>query len=432
VTVASREPHIVYLRPNTHSLQLAVAEEVTRVELTRRLPDVSFEARDLSAGLPKAPVDCVIVEGSCVADLDPASFDIARGAEDLPPAIRPVVWQGVRLPIGSNQEEHSGWIDLVRRGRIVTVVDNDTRNRLQPLCGDLRIDLHPALGLLLPRVVGMGIAQRRLRSLRETSAYPSEGKPLLMEVVGADASVLKEILLSDPPVNVVSINFTGIPDAVLEALAETLPGRFWMIGGHADLEDLAAAIIGAEVVAARSVSLSVSALAYGSGWLPLSTPGGYGSSGLAESSGAEFRPPIPADQLAAIIQNDPPAKPERSLLGPLQAQLDAHFDRVAQVIEHAAWARRRAPSDLGGEGPKSGQPVDAESFSAGLNALGERRLVQDERDALARREQEMGELMDRLGRAEAEISALTGSRTFLYTEGLRHAWARLLRLTGRR
>jgi hypothetical protein len=276
------------------------------------------------------------------------------------------------------------------------------------------------------------MAERRLSSLQARSAYPTDGKTLLIELAGGDTAGLAEIIHQGIAANVVGIGLSSQNADSLRELAARFPRHVWLIDDMTAPEDVAATIIGADTVIARSASLSASAFAYGRAWLPVAGPGGGAPEGLPESTGPEFRPAIPAGQLAAVLQGSPPVEPDRALLGPLQGQLDAHFDRVAQVAEQVAWARRRAPSDLGGGGARSGQPIDMDSYSNGLAAPGYRRRIEDERDALARREQEMGDLLSRFSWAEAELAALNASRTFRYTKRVRRGWLRLLQVAGRR
>ena len=186
-TARSGTPCIVYLRSAKRDLHLAVAEEVTLEELSRRLPDALVVARDLTDGLPPTGVDCVIVDGSSLLDLEPASVDFTD-LLNSPPVIPAVVWQGVRLPRDGDERRVSAWAALLQHARLVTVCDVDSRERLQARCGDLRIDLHPTPGLLLPRIVAVAMAERRLSSLQARSAYPTDGKTLLIELAGGDTA----------------------------------------------------------------------------------------------------------------------------------------------------------------------------------------------------------------------------------------------------
>jgi hypothetical protein len=420
---------VVYFAPRDGDFRSLIAADVTCVELARRLPDVLIDVREPRESLPDGGFDCVVVDGGSLGIWQPSDFKFLMGLEQISPAIRPTVWQSVKLPADKDVRGASGWDTLLARARLVSVTDVPSRERLEAACGDLRVDLHPALSLLAPQVIPPPVAERELKRAREAGFFPSQGSPVVMQLGPESIQSIETILRSQVDLNLVILPETGSALAPWEQLQTAFEGRLWVFDAGMTVEYATAAIVSASLVIATSEAMCVAAFAYGRPWLPLGLPSDDSLAALPTSMGSQYRGPLLPESLPSKLGQLAPTKPNRGLLSGLQAELDRHFDRVAEVVYRAAWARRRAPEELGGDG----DVIDMPQYQLELQAtqMGERRL-HDELRIMAALDQENAVLKQRLTTVQDQLDALRATRTFRYSRWPRSAWARLLRSTRRR
>jgi hypothetical protein len=262
--------------------------------------------------------------------------------------------------------------------------------------------------------------------MRDAGILPREGEFVLAEVgSSAVATALAKLDTSDDLI-ILQNGGRAAHGAGASERARTLPQPVAP-------EDVAAAMVAARTVIASSVPVAAMAFAYGRPWLALPAPGDRLLSDLAATTGDQINASVSARDLASALGWQGRVPPNRTLLGPIQARLDSHFDRVAEAVEQAAWARRRAPEDRGGLGPRSHEPIDMTAYSEGLALTGlHERLAHDEREAVALRADEIGHFKARAFELEQQLQDLQSTRTFRYTRRARHVWLRMLQLTGQR
>ena len=346
-----------------------LAARIARHELGRRLPVaeiVTFAPGDrtrptrLDAGEPARPLgpwspervaelsaglDCVVVTSVAIG---PGTSPFLLQADS-----RPMVWHAVAV-----DGEPDGVVlrKVVADHAYVSVVDEDSKRRLEELGVEREVTVLPHPAVLAPRLFPPALLEKRLAYLRLMGWYPAEGGALLVHgpVDGADAVERLAAASGDLPVVVTHTRLAGphlrLPDV--------------------GVEDLVAAVAGSAAVITTSPAVAATAAAYGKRHLLV-------------------------DGGTAIPEQVPPA-PDPEVVERYENALDASFDRVAAIAAEAA-ARRPDPGAAEG-------PVEVLGALAALrraSAVQARRLVA-ERLAFA---DHSAELTERLRQAEESLAA---------------------------
>ena len=264
-------------------------------------------------------------------------------------AEHPVVWNAVGIPFVPSAE-HAGMIkDATARREYVAVRDELSLERLRACGVEQDVAVVPDLGFLLDRLVEPAVLEERLRYLRFMGWYPTDRPALIVQANrsavhrAADiAKVLDWTLTEAVNADVVLLE-TGPchgDDQFADALAARLPHRtvYRMPGGQPP-EDILAAIKGSAGVVAMSFHANIAAFVFGKPWVVLDLSDQSKLRALAETMGAPDQRAVDADTLANAIRAafGRDADPER--LRRLQAVVDAHFDRVAELAL-ASWEKR--------------------------------------------------------------------------------------------
>lgn len=378
----------------------------------------------------------------------PSRFFIEGLGPDLEREV-PVIWSSVGIPF--DPEEPDRFQAAVEGRPYVTVRDETSRERLAGL--GVTADVVPDPVLLLPRLWGPDLLERRLRHLRAMGWFPPEGWTVVAQGNRAGvrhaedlAAALDRIAVGreDPTVMIVATGpchgdeeFADVLQRHLRTPARRVPA--------AGLQDIAAAVAASDGFVGSSLHGNITAFAYGRPHVALGWGGETKLAGFAEAVGApECLAPAPEDAPAAFEKMES-LGPRPEVLAALQARSDAHFDRVAELAVEAS-ARGQgtaAAGEAGAEDLRDGSARLREAYRARGRLLATGRWAAADRVARLEREvaalrEEVGWLRGRVPELEEELAAkhgeleeLRATRTFRYTAGLRGLYGRLRRPGGR-
>ena len=281
--------------------------------------------------------------------LAPSRFFVEGLGPDLE-AVCPVVWHGVGVP-WAPAEEGAARLRAALAGRgYVTVRDRHSAQRLAAAGVDRPIDVVPDSALLLDRIMPAELLRARLDRLRAVGGFPGAGSPALL-VQGCDLLVphldgvvaaLEHWQTARPvPLEVVALE-TGRcrGDAEFaDRLERALPARVWRLPEARTVEDLAAALAGGAVFLGSSLHGAITALVYGRPFVLLNLIDDAKLDGFGDLTGLgrfvlHAADEIPAALEAALAHPHPPG-----LLAGLQARVDGHFDRIAELAAERAAVR---------------------------------------------------------------------------------------------
>jgi polysaccharide pyruvyl transferase WcaK-like protein len=264
-------------------------------------------------------------------------------------ADHPVVWNAVGIPFVPAPEQAAMIKDATDRREYVAVRDELSLERLRACGVERDVAVVPDLGFLLDRLVEPAVLAERLRYLRFMGWYPTDRPALIVQAnrsavdrAAEIAKVLDWALAEAVAADIVLLE-TGPchgDDQFADALADRLPHRtvYRMPGGQPP-EDIIAAIKGSAGVMAMSFHANIAAFVFGKPWVVLDLTDQSKLRALAETMGAPDQRAVDADTLANAVRAAFGRGPDPERLGRLQAAVDAHFDRVAELAL-ASWGRR--------------------------------------------------------------------------------------------
>jgi hypothetical protein len=226
-------------------------------------------------------------------------------------------------------------------------------------------------------------------------------------------------------------------DRFAAELAAHRSGRTWSLPATASLEEVAATVAGAGCFLGVSLHAAITALAYGRPWVTYDPFGQAKLAAFAELVGARQRrtgDPAEAVRLAAGHAAAPPPTVDAT---DLRRRIDAHFDRIAELVEQAApaaqpvgWDDTAAPLHLAlRRVPRPATPAP-QARPAGLRRPDVAPAPDELAAAVARARAARGDRRtaeadehDELDRLRAENDDLRGA--VLHLEGLEGAVRRL-------
>ena len=261
----------------------------------------------------------------------------------------PVVWNAVGIPFVPDAEKAGTIKDAVSRREYTAVRDELSLERLRACGVEGDVDVVPDLGFLIDRLVEPKVLDERLRYLKFMGWYPSDKPALIVQAnrsavhqVAGLAKVLDWALDEAIAADIVLVE-TGPchgDDLFADALQQRLSHRtvYRMPSGQPP-EDILAAIWGSAGVVAMSFHANIAAFVYGKPWVVLDLSDQSKLRALAETMGHPDQRGIDDDTLANAIRAafGRPANPD--LLKSLQAKVDKHFDRIAELAVRS-WQER--------------------------------------------------------------------------------------------
>ncbi|HYH50471.1 MAG TPA: polysaccharide pyruvyl transferase family protein, partial [Acidimicrobiia bacterium] len=202
--------------------------------------------------------------------------------------------------------------------------------------------------LLLDRIMPLELLRERVTALREAGCYPPAGSPvlvlqgcdLLVPHVAAAAGAAERWRAAHPQGEVVIVETgrcrgDGLFAAALDAALRPLP--VWRLPEAVTVEDLAAAITAGDLFVGSSLHGAITALVHGRPFVLLKLFDEAKLDGFGDVTGLGRRVvdaardiPEALDAAMAGGGADP------ALLAGLQARIDAHFDRLADMARRQA------------------------------------------------------------------------------------------------
>jgi polysaccharide pyruvyl transferase WcaK-like protein len=253
----------------------------------------------------------------------------------------PVVWHAPGVP----SEFDPATADRVRRALVqralVAVRDERSRRLLEAAGVERDIAVVPDSALLLPRVLPAAELDLWRKRLQADGQFPPDGLGPVIVVQGnyamnglapALAAALNEIA---PGAHIATVAVSPCHNDHMFAatLANHAGSRVWSLPENAPLEAVAAAIAGAHCFLGVSLHGAITALAYGRPFVTLdpfeqAKVGGFAELiGWPEARTSDVPEAVRRARRRAAGDEAPPA-----VLRELQARIDAHFDRVAELV----------------------------------------------------------------------------------------------------
>jgi polysaccharide pyruvyl transferase WcaK-like protein len=275
----------------------------------------------------------------------------------------PVVWHAVGVPAELDPATAARARRALGSRTVVAVRDERSRRMLEAAGVEQDIVVVPDSALLLPRVLPVAELDQWRKRLQEDGHFPPEGHEPVIVVQGnhtmaglvpALAAALDQII---PDARIVTVALSPCHNDHLFAatLADHARSRVWSVPEDAPLEAVAAAVAGADCFLGVSLHGAITAFAYGRPFASLDPFGQSKLTGFAELIGwpqARTSDTVEAVRRAgrrAVGDEVPPGS-----LPSLQARIDAHFDRVAELtvahserhLEPLTWEDTPAPLHL--------------------------------------------------------------------------------------
>jgi hypothetical protein len=252
----------------------------------------------------------------------------------------PVVWHAPGVP----GELDVATAERVRRAlehrALVAVRDEHSRRLLEAAGVEREIAVVPDSALLLPRVLPAGGLAGRRERLRAAGHYAPDGPVIVVQgnhtmtgLAPALAAALHEIA---PDARIVTVAVSPCHNDHLFAAAvrDHARSQVWSVPEHAPVEDVAAAIAGADCFLGVSLHGAITALAYDRPFVTLDPFEQAKLRAFAELIGwpgartSDVGEAVRRAARRACGDDLPPPT-----LPALQARVDAHFDRVAELAE---------------------------------------------------------------------------------------------------
>ena len=298
----------------------------------------------------------------------------------------PTVWNGVGVPYPITGDTQTALRESLAQRAYVSVRDDRSLARLRSAGAQGDIAVVPDLGFLVPRLMSPELLRRRralhhLMNWLPTGDYVLvQGNESLLPLVGQMCAALEAALGgSELAVVVLETTRSGGPPLYAEAMRRRCPIPVHALPGDLANEDIAAVIAGATAVIAVSVHTSVTSMAFGVSTVIVNVRDQSKLTALVELTGPTCEEVIDISDLPAALRKALGTTSDGQLVSALQVELDAHFDRIAGVIEQAG-----ATAALGGARSQRRVAVVAQEVRAlrRAHAVRSRQLVA-ERSALA-------------------------------------------------
>jgi polysaccharide pyruvyl transferase WcaK-like protein len=260
----------------------------------------------------------------------------------------PVAWHGVGVPAELDPTTAARVRRALGARALVAVRDEHSRRLLEGAGVERDVAVVPDSALLLPRVLPAPELDRWRKRLQADGQFPPDGPEPVIVVQGnntmaglapALASAIDEIV---PDFRIATVALSPCHDdhVFVTRLADHARSRMWSVPEDAPLEAVAAAVAGADCFLGVSLHGAITAFAYGRPFASLDPFGQAKLRGFAELIGwPQARTSDPAEAVRRAGRRASGDEVPPTTLATLQARIDAHFDRVAELA--AAHAERR-------------------------------------------------------------------------------------------
>lgn len=298
-------------------------------------------------------------------------------------------WNAVGIPFDIDDEH----VPLVRaaanRHRFLAVRDDESRKRLETVGVDQDIAVVPDPGFLAPRLFEQAVVDRRRRLHRALGWIPPvryiavQGNGSMVDDVDRISMALDAVLGDRADIDIVVLE-TGVGhgDANFAAAFRARhPGRVWAPSTSLLPVDFAAILAGAEAFVGVSLHGAITTMAYGRRAVLFNAPRQSKHRGLMSHLVDREGYIESADELPTALRWALSALGPEPALASITRRIDAHFDRLATMIDTAWSLRSGATPDQTGNARVVRLETELAAVRTAHAARG-RRLVA-ERDALA-------------------------------------------------
>jgi polysaccharide pyruvyl transferase WcaK-like protein len=357
----------------------------------------------------------------------------------------PVVWNAVGIPFVPNAEQAGMIKDAVSRREYVAVRDELSLERLRACGVDGDIDVVPDLSFLVDRLVTPAVLDERLRYLKFMGWYPGD-KPAL--IVQANRSAVHQVVELAKVVDW-ALDESVLADVVLlesgpihgdglfaDALEQRLSHRkVYRLPSGLPPEDVLAAIRGSAGVVSGSFHVNAAAFTYGKPWVILDTADQSKLRALADTMGAPDQRCVDENTLANSIRAAFGREPNTVLLRELQAKVDAHFDRVADLAMRSWQERGGDPAARIAELARQNALLRQANRQLRQRQVAERRVMVDKLeqaqedldDLRAQWNAAVEEITQRFQHDSRELNALQNTKLIRWSQPLRSVYGRIRR-----
>jgi Polysaccharide pyruvyl transferase len=312
----------------------------------------------LGDGSAYAPFYGIDPDDAALLSIDRWFIDVLGASE----AACPVAWHSPGVPVDLDADT-AGRVRTALAGRaVVTVRDEPSRGRLEAAGVASAIEVVPDSAFLLPRVLAPERLAAHRDELRASGLYPDGGPVVVVQgnhtMSGLAPELARALRERVPEARLVTVAVSPCHDDERFAaeLAAAVDGPTWSVPGDAPLEAVAAAIAGADCFVGVSLHGAITARVYGRPHVTYDPFGQAKLSGFADLIDAQGSRATDAAAAAGIVRDrlreGAAATPGTAAI---DARIDRHFDRVAELVERRAqstttepltWADTPAPLHL--------------------------------------------------------------------------------------
>jgi polysaccharide pyruvyl transferase WcaK-like protein len=372
----------------------------------------------------------------------------------------PLLWHAVGIPFDASPSEAACLATAVADRPYVAVRDEVSRRRLAAAGVERNIAVVADSGFLIPRLLRPEVLEKRLAYLRVMGWFPADGPVVVVQgnrdltrFAGDIATALRALTAERPELTITLLETgNGHGDhEFAEALSHHLEGKVARMPSSTGIEDIAAAIAAAELFVGISFHGNVTAAAFGRPHVILNLNGQSKLDGLANALHAPERLVVGVDSVADAMRRNIDQGPRPDVVRALQAGIDEHFDRVADIADRSAVARGGAGRPATVTDPEVAalrwahdrltRRIVAERVAMADRVVDlEQRLAGAAADTIAAdaRATHLANVLDATEAAvafheaeraaiEAELQALHETKTLRWTAPIRNVWADWLR-----
>lgn len=252
----------------------------------------------------------------------------------------PTMWNGVGVPFALTGATELAVRQSLSARPYVSVRDERSLARLRAAGADADIAVIPDPGFLVPRLISSRTLQRR-RALHHLLSWlpPSkyvvvQGNASMLSLVGQISAAL-DGALGQTALTIVALDTApSIGDSAFgDALRRRCPVPVRVMPSSLGVEDIVAVLEGATAVIGASVHAGVTAMAFNVPTVIMNLDDQSKLAALAELTGPTCAHVTDVSELPAALRKTLVATGDDRLVRSLQAELDAHFDTMAAVIE---------------------------------------------------------------------------------------------------
>lgn len=272
----------------------------------------------------------------------------------------PVVWHAPGVPAELDEPAALRVRAALANRALVAVRDERSRQLLEQAGVEREIAVAPDSALVMDRVLTPDALAATRDRMRSVGLLPPDGPTLVVQgnhtmspLAEPLARALDE-LAPDLQIVTVSVSPCHHDELFAEALRNRTSRQAWDVPPDAALEEVAAAIAGATVYLGVSLHGAITAVTYRRPTVTYDPFHQAKLAGFVELAGIPDSRTSDPVEAARLVAQAAAGEATTTRIDPLQGQVDAHFDRVAELIERSdrpveptAWQDTATPLHLG-------------------------------------------------------------------------------------